>query len=166
MDDAVKYLQELNNAVELLVNQKSFAQAVNELSKAVVHSPEPFVWSVVDLNTIESTLPDDIKSCWIFVLQKDVPSGCHYHPNSVQHMVLIKGQGTSKVGEERRRMLMFGSANPLEDVWYVIGKGVPHEFFPEREDMTVVSFHTCEEDQLEEVACDTGERRLYEGAPS
>jgi hypothetical protein len=45
----------------------------------------------------------------------------------------------------------------------VIGKGVPHEFFPEREAMTVVSFHTCEEDQLEEVACDTGEKRLYEG---
>jgi hypothetical protein len=30
--------------------------------------------------------------------------------------------------------------------------------------MTVVSFHTCEEDQLEEVSCDTGEKRLYEGA--
>ena len=163
MDDAVKYLQELNDAVELLVNQKSFAQAVNELSNAVVHSPEPFVWSVVDLNSLESTLPDHIKSCWIFVLKKDVPSGCHYHPNSVQHMVVIKGQGTSKVGEESRRMLMFGSAHALEDVWYVIGKGVPHEFFPEREDMTVVSFHTCAEDQLEEVACDTGERRLYEG---
>jgi hypothetical protein len=48
-------------------------------------------------------------------------------------MVVIKGRGTSKVGEESRRMLTFGSANALEDVWCVIGKGVPHEFFPERE---------------------------------
>ena len=155
-------LQKLNNAVGLLVNQVTFAQAVNELSQAVVHSPEPFVWSVVDLNSIEGELPDEIKSCWIFVLKKNVPSGCHYHPNSVQHMVMIKGQGTSKVGEKSGRMLGFGSSNALEDVWYVIGKGVPHEFFPEREDMTVVSFHTCEADKLEEVACETGEKRFYE----
>jgi len=26
----------------------------------------------------------------------------------------------------------------------------------------VVSFHTCEADELEEVACGTGESRLYE----
>ncbi|HEU5240122.1 MAG TPA: hypothetical protein VFU37_23510, partial [Pyrinomonadaceae bacterium] len=57
----------------------------------------------------------------------------------------------------------FGSTNPVEETWDVIGKGVPHEFFPEKEDMTVVSFHTCEADQLEEVSCDTGEKRLYEG---
>jgi hypothetical protein len=155
-------LQKLNNAVRLLVNQDTFAQAVDELSQAVVHSPEPFVWSVVDLNSIEGELPDEIKSCWIFVLKKNVPSGCHYHPNSVQHMVMIKGQGTSKVGEKSGRMLGFGSPNALEDVWYVIGKGVPHEFFPEREDMTVVSFHTCEADKLEEVACETSEKRFYE----
>jgi mannose-6-phosphate isomerase-like protein (cupin superfamily) len=156
-------LQKLNNAVEFLANQNIFAQAVNELSLAVVHSPEPFVWSVVDLNSIEGELPAEIKSCWIFVLKKEVPSGCHYHPNSVQHMVMIKGQGTSKIGKKSRQILRFGSANALEDIWYVIGKGVPHEFFPEKEDMTVVSFHTCAEDQLEEVSCDTNEKRVYEG---
>ena len=157
-------LPKLNSAVELFVNQNTFAQTVNQLSKAVSHSSEPFVWSVVDLDSIDSDLPEEIKSCWIFVLKKDVPSGCHYHPNSVQHMVMIKGQGTSKVEGKTKRMLQFGSSNAsLEDIWYVIGEGVPHEFFPNEEDMVVVSFHTCEADQLEEVACDTGEKRLYEG---
>lgn len=159
----MKYLQKLNTAVELLVNQDSFGNTVNELQEALSHSSEPFVWSVIDLNFIQIELTQEIKSCWIFLLKKDVPSGCHYHPNSVQHMVMIKGQGTSKVAEQSKRMLPFGSANALEDVWYVIDKGVPHEFFPKNEDMTVVSFHTCEADQLEEVACDTGKRRLYEG---
>jgi len=51
----------------------------------------------------------------------------------------------------------------LPDIWYVIDEGVPHEFFPEEEDMVVVSFHTCEAHELEEVACGTGESRLYEG---
>jgi mannose-6-phosphate isomerase-like protein (cupin superfamily) len=158
----VKYLQKLNNAVALMVNQDSFGNTVNELQEALSHSSEPFVWSVIDLNSIETELPREIKSCWIFVLKKDEPSGCHYHPNSVQHMVMINGQGTSKVAETSKRILQFGSASALEDVWYVIAKGVPHEFFPENEDMTVVSFHTCEADQLEEVACDTGKKRLYE----
>lgn len=156
-------LLKLNNAVEFLINQHAFAQMVNQLSEAISHSSEPFVWSVIDLNSIENELPQEIKSCWIFVLKKDVPSGCHYHPNSVQHMVMIKGQGMSKVGGKSKRMLQSGSSNAsLEDIWYVIGQGVPHEFFPKEEDMVVVSFHTCEADQLEEVACDTGKKRLYE----
>jgi hypothetical protein len=28
--------------------------------------------------------------------------------------------------------------------------------------MVVVSFHTCEASELEEVSCETGEKRLYE----
>ena len=156
-------LQKLNSAVEFLANQSAFENKLNELREAISGSPEPFIWTVVDLNSIQTELPSEIKSCWIFVLKKNVPSGCHYHPNSVQHMVMIKGQGTSKVGKKSRQILRFGSANALEDVWYVIGKGVPHEFFPEKEDMTVVSFHTCDADELEEVSCDTNERRVYEG---
>ena len=46
--------------------------------------------------------------------------------------------------------------------WYVIGEGVPHEFFPEGEDMAVVSFHTCAAEELEEVASGSGARRIYE----
>ena len=34
---------------------------------------------------------------------------------------------------------------------------------PEGEDMVVVSFHTCEANELEEVSCETGEKRMYEG---
>jgi hypothetical protein len=156
-------LLKLNEAVEFLVTQDVFAAKVKQLSKDISNSPEAFVWSVIDLRLVESGLPDEIKSCWIFVLKKDVASGCHYHPNSVQHMTMIKGQGLSNVGGKSKRMQQFGSAHSsLEDVWYVIGEGVPHEFFPEKEDMTVVSFHTCEADQLEEIACDTGEKRFYE----
>ena len=158
-------LVKLNSAVEFLVNQDTFTQTANQLRKALSHSSEPFVWSVIDLNAIKGELPEEIRSCWIFVLKEDVPSGCHYHANSIQHMVVIKGQGTSTVGGKTVRVLQFGSSNAsLEDIWYVIDKGVPHEFFPTEEDMVVVSFHTCEADQLEEIACDTGEKRLYEGS--
>lgn len=160
----VDYLEKLNDAVKLLMTQETFSETVERLSEEIQHSQEPFVWSVIDPNSTDGELPDVIKSCWIFVLKKDVPSGCHYHPNSIQHMVMIKGQGQSKVAGTYKRMAQFGSPNDsLADTWYVIDKGVPHEFFPELEDMEVVSFHTCEGNELEEISCESGEKRLYEG---
>jgi hypothetical protein len=157
-------LETLNNAVEYLINQKIFLERIKQLSEEINHSQEPFVWSVIDLNSIDRELPESIGSCWIFVLKKGVPSGCHYHPNSIQHMISINGQGMSKVGGIDKRIAELGSSNvSLTDKWFVIDKGVPHEFFPEEKDMIVVSFHTCQASELEEVDCETGEKRLYEG---
>lgn len=159
----VSDLERLNTAVESLLNQETFSKTIERLSEEINHSKEPFVWSVIDLISIKSGLPETIRSCWIFVLKRDAPSGCHYHPNSIQHMAAIRGEGVSKVAGVSKRIVRFGSSNDsLEDMWHVIGTGVHHEFFPEKEDMIVVSFHTCEANELEEVDCGTGERRLYE----
>lgn len=156
-------LEKLNTAVEFLVNRKAILETMEQLSEEIKYSQESFVWSVIDLSSIDRELPESIRSCWVFVLKKDVPSGCHYHPNSIQHMVTVKGQGMSKVAGEYKRMVQFGSSNDsLADIWHVIGKGVPHEFFPEKDNMVVVSFHTCEANELEEVSCETGEKRVYE----
>ena len=156
-------LERLNAAVESLLRQESFSRAVERLRSELSGSQEPFVWSTVALDTISVALPAPIKSCWIFLLRRDVPSGCHYHPNSVQHMIAVDGHGRSKVGGVERTMVPFGSSgHSLEEKWHVIGEGVPHEFFPEGEDMTVVSFHTCEAAELEEVACGSGASRIYE----
>jgi len=159
-------LEKLHAAVESLLRQESFSQAVELLKSELSGSQEPFVWSTVALEDLGVPLPSHIKSCWIFHLKRDVPSGCHYHPNSIQHMIALNGHGRSKVGGVERMMIPFGSAgHPIEEKWYVIGEGVPHEFFPEGEDMTVVSFHTCEAAELEEIAYGSGASRLYEPDP-
>jgi hypothetical protein len=160
----VDYLQNLNDAVEQIERQKTFSEIVEGLKKELNYSEEPFVWSVLDLGSVNCALPERINSCWVFVLKRDIPSGRHYHPNSVQHMVMIEGQGQSCVGNVRKEMVRFGTpGQPLETVWYVINEGVPHEFFPEDAEMVVVSFHTCEARELEEVACGSGAERLYLG---
>lgn len=156
-------LEKLHIAVEFLITRKAFLETVEQLNEEINHSQESFVWSVIDLGAIDRELPDGIRSCWVFVLKHDVPSGCHYHPNSIQHMVTVRGQGISKVAEEYKRMVQFGSSNySIADIWQVIGVGVPHEFFPEKENMVVVSFHTCKASELEEVSCETREKRIYE----
>jgi len=156
-------LEKLTAAVEFLIDQKSVRETIDHLSQEIDSSPEPFVWSVIDLSSIARPLPERIKSGWIFVLKKNVSSGCHYHPNSIQHMATITGQGRSKVAGEYKRLVRFGDDASAAYKWVVIDQNVPHEFFPENENMVVVSFHTCEAEELEEVGCDTGQKRLYEG---
>ena len=160
---SAEYLQQLNDAVAELITRPTIHSVVDRLKNELPDTEEPFVWSTIDLQSIATPLPDDIRSGWIFVLKKDVPSGCHYHPNSIQHMVVIEGEGTSKVGAISRDMKRFGDAgSSLADTWYVIPEGVPHEFFPRGHDVVVVSFHTCDSDELEEISCDTGAARNYQ----
>jgi len=157
------YLQNLNDAVEQIVKQKTFSEIVQGLKEELSNSEDPFIWSVIDLSPVKCALPEKIKSGWVFVLKKDVPSGSHYHPNSVQHMAMIEGQGLSSVAGIRKEMVRFRApGQPLANIWYVIGEGVPHEFFPEKTEMVVVSFHTCEAHELEEVECRAGAKRLYQ----
>jgi mannose-6-phosphate isomerase-like protein (cupin superfamily) len=157
------YLQQLNDAVAELVTRPAIQSVVDTLKEEVQHTPEPFVWSTIDLKSVSTPLPDEIRSAWIFVLKKNVPSGCHFHPNSVQHMVMIEGEGTSKIGSLSSRMELFeAGGSALAESWYVIPEGVPHEFFPEGKDVVVMSFHTCASDELEEVSCDSGASRNYE----
>jgi len=150
------YLPQLNEAVAELITRPAIKSLIDTLKQQLPHTSEPFVWSTLDPQPVR--LPEEIKSCWIFVLKKDVPSGCHYHPNSIQHMVMTEGQGTSRVGTDSRQMTRFGEAH----CWYVIPEGTPHEFFPAEQDMVVISFHTCESDELEEVSCASGMMRHYD----
>jgi hypothetical protein len=156
------YLRQLNDAVAELITRPAIHCLVDTLKQQLQHTSEPFVWSTIDLQSVTTPLPADIKSGWIFVLKKNVPSGCHYHPNSIQHMVMIEGDGTSKVGTVSAQMKRFGDeSGPLSDNWYVIPEGVPHEFFPKGKDVVVMSFHTCNSDELEEISCDSGAARTY-----
>ncbi|HEV2212376.1 MAG TPA: hypothetical protein VGS99_03420 [Gammaproteobacteria bacterium] len=158
-------LQQLDEAVASLSSQAAFRREVARLKALLGHSPDPFVWAELDLSELGRRLPAGIRSGWIFVLKADHPSGAHFHPNSVQHMVMIEGAGRSQMGAEEREMPLFRSEGRTpQETWYVIGENVPHEFFPRGLDVVVVSFHTCPADELEEVSCDTGRTRTYHSA--
>jgi hypothetical protein len=158
-----EYLPALSEAVARLIEEPNTHASIHALKEELKQTPEPFVWAMLDLQTISGHLPDNIKSCWIFVLKKDTPSGCHYHPNSIQHMAMIEGEGTSKIGSSTSEMKRWNAANGwLPDVWCVIDEGIPHEFFPRKSEMVVISFHTCAANELEEISCDSGVTRVYE----
>ena len=162
MNEPPVNLSQLNEAVAQLISRAEVHSLIEDLKRQLPNTSEPFVWSTIDLQSLTAPLPDTIKSGWIFVLKKDAPSGCHFHPTSIQNMVMIEGEGTSRVGETSRQMKRFADPDSsLEDIWYVIPEGTPHEFYPAETDMVVLSFHTTASDELEEVSCDSGATRTY-----
>jgi len=158
-------LLQLSDAVARIIAEPNTSALIDALKDKLKQTAEPFVWTTLELENISGPLPENIKSGWIFVLKKDTPSGCHYHPNSIQHMTMIEGEGTGKVGSATIELKLFDAANSLSpDAWCVIDEGVPHEFFPRVSDMVVISFHTCAANELEEVSCDAAMSRNYEPA--
>jgi hypothetical protein len=146
-----------------MLQEPTIIEIISKLKGQISQSNESFVWSKIKQTSASQELPGDIKSAWIFVLKQGSPSGSHYHPNSIQHMVVVEGEGESIVGGKRKKVIKFGSPGaPINTIWYVIDKGIEHEFFPINRDMVVISFHTCEAHELEEVSYDTGKGRLYE----
>jgi mannose-6-phosphate isomerase-like protein (cupin superfamily) len=156
-------LRQLTAAARWLLIQPHIVQTIDRLKVTVRTCEDPFVWSVIDTRgDISQRLPAPIKSAWIFVLKKDTRSICHFHPNSIQHMLVVEGQGSSEIGGIRRALRRLDPSKAAEDHWTVIDKNVPHEFFPEQTDMVVLSFHTCAAEDLIEIECGSGHQRHYE----
>lgn len=159
----VKYLDRLDRAVALLLEQESIRETIARLKGELRACQEPFVWATLECTPLAGMLPPEILSAWIFVLRKDLWSGTHFHPNSIQHMVVVEGQGRAKIAGDEGPMVPYGTpGHPPEAAWQVIDQNVAHEFLPQASDMVVISFHTCAPDELLEIESGTGHARIYE----
>jgi quercetin dioxygenase-like cupin family protein len=153
------YLKSLSVVIERLLSDPSIKETIKVLKMELQRSREPFVWRTINIKPVRDDLPKNIRSAWIFVLRKNAPSVAHYHPNSAQYTVVIEGKGKAIIGGAHKELKLFDAQN--EKKWLVIGKDTPHEFFPEEQDMAVISFHTCLDDELIEIEADSGRQRLY-----
>ncbi|MGC2633333.1 MAG: hypothetical protein WA215_03865 [Candidatus Cybelea sp.] len=149
-----------DDAVANLVTRAEIIETIGRLKSELRASTEPFVWATIALQNV-ADVPAEIRSAWIFALRAERWSGEHYHPNSVQHMVVIEGHGRSRICSTIGEMVALGDGS-LGDAWVVIAPGVPHEFYPEKDDMIVMSFHTATAQELLEVSESGASIRHYE----
>jgi mannose-6-phosphate isomerase-like protein (cupin superfamily) len=150
----------LDDAVANLVTRADVIETIGRVKAELRASTEPFVWATIALQKV-ADVPAEIRSAWTFALRAERWSGEHYHPNSVQHMVVIEGHGCSRIGSTIGEMVALGDGS-LGDAWVVIAPGVPHEFYPEKDDMIVMSFHTATAEELLEVSESGASIRHYE----
>lgn len=153
-------LKSLNVVVERLLSDLSVKETIKILKTKLQRSREPFVWRTINIEPMCGDLPKNIKSTWIFALRRNTPSVAYSHPNSVQYTAVVEGKGKAIIGGTHKELELF---DPTRDgkTWLVINKNTPHEFFPEEQDMVVISFHTCLENELIEIEADSGRRRKY-----
>jgi hypothetical protein len=154
------YQNNLNVVVERMLSDPSIRETIHSLKIELQRSREPFVWRTINIKFMRDSLPRNIKSAWIFILRRDTPSSAHYHPNSVQHTAMIEGKGRAIIDGVHRELEPFDSARDAK-TWIVIGENIPHKFFPGGEDMVVISFHTCLDNELREIEVDSKRLRLY-----
>ena len=155
-----EYLKDLDAAVKMLLQDSSVRVTMDNLKANIQKSNEPFVWNTIELPPFKDRLPLEIQSVWIFVLKRNTPSVAHYHPNSIQHTVMIEGKGRVRIGKQWKELRLF---DPQDDEsWCIIDKNVPHEFWPEEQEMVVISLHTCLSNELMEINCGSGGQRSYE----
>lgn len=157
------YLETLNTIVKTLLKDINIKETIQNLKMKIREAGEPFIWSLINIDSFQQNLPSNIKSIWIFVLKKNTPSIAHYHPNSIQYTIMVEGKGKVKIVDHYEDLKLFGSSHlSKEDIWYVIDENTYHEFFPQEKDMVLISFHTCLPEELIEIRCDSGEHRVYE----
>ena len=121
------YLKELGATVKILLGDSATKEIITNLKSQIQKSSEPFVWGTIETFP-KYRLPSEIKSMWTFVLKRNIPSVAHYHPNSIQHTIMVEGKGKVKIGNQYKELKLFDPLN--KESWYIIGQNVPHEFFP------------------------------------
>ncbi len=156
-----EYLPELSQAASFMLHRASIAEIIRSLEAELLTTSEPFVWASLGLRAHDDTMPSEIQSAWIFALKAETWSGAHYHPNSTQHMIVIRGQGRSRIAGSEHELTTFDPNAPSDDQWSVTEPGVPHEFYPLAEDMIVMSFHTAKPAELLEVSAVSDVARHY-----
>jgi hypothetical protein len=109
-------------------------------------------WETVPLEVYGSgTLPDEIRSSWVFVLRRGVTTGAERHPHSRQRMVSLSGGGDFQVhdgNQWRSHFLVTDRSAPLEERWISIPPNTWHQGIVGEKDWLVVSFHTAASGEL------------------
>ena len=153
-------LSKLSSLVKTILRSRRVLDIIKKLKAQLLDSNEPFVWATLPKAIIGKEFPKTIHSAWIFVLRACYHTSPHYHPNSQQHTAVLEGDVWTKIGNQKVELQIF-NPHDIQQMWYVIGKSVPHEFVTRDSPVVVISFHTCPADELVEVETESGSRRLY-----
>jgi hypothetical protein len=145
---------------------------VKRVDKNLEDQPDSIMaWEPIPLQLYNTTLPDGIKSSWVFVLRKNVVTGAERHPNSIQRMMSYKGRGDfqTKPGTEwNSHFLESNNDSDIEKRWISIPINVWHQGVVGDENWAVVSFQTAEVLELIEERPDENDeskthQKKYEG---
>jgi hypothetical protein len=149
-DPVLRALDEVVRADSAVtVVRDTLARVLQELDA----SDSVMAWEVVPLEAFKGTLPETIRSCWIFVIRAGADTGAERHPNSHQRSFSLTGKGRFELfdGTAWQPHPLVSSDGGSEQRWVSIPPSTWHRLFVGSGAWGMVSFHTvAPEDLIEE----------------
>jgi hypothetical protein len=143
------------SALNEFVRSRLVANVIGETLERVIQqldsSTELMEWEVVPLDLFGDALPENIRSCWIFVLRAGVATTAERHPNSHQRSCSLIGKGTFELREGadwREHPLVSTEAASVEQRWVSIPPSTWHRLSVGSEAWGMLSFHTVAPEEL------------------
>jgi hypothetical protein len=123
----------------------AIAQVLERVERALAATSGPMAWESVPLAVFDRSLPEAIKSCWVFVIRAGAETGAERHPNSHQRSLSLTGRGEFQLREGGRwesYPLVSDPGAPRERRWVSIPQSTWHRLFVGGESWGMLSFHT------------------------
>jgi hypothetical protein len=135
--------------------------ALQRVLRQLDASAQLMAWETVPLSAFPGGLPENIRSCWIFVIRGGAATGAERHPNSHQRSFSLIGAGTFELRGATNwhsHPLTSTDRAGVEHRWVSIPPSTWHRLFVGSEAWGMLSFHTVVPDALiEERPLDTND---------
>lgn len=150
-DDDLKLLQLLDEQAWRERARTVIDSIVQRVEKQLQQDPHALMaWEPIPLAAYAS-LPERIRSSWVFILRAGAATGAERHPNSHQRVMSYRSSGDLQVwieGVWRSHPLVSDLHVPLENRWASIPPLTWHQAVVPNRNWVVVSFHTVAASEL------------------
>jgi len=159
-EDELRALGLLDAAVRAESTTARIDEVISRVEQALQQRPDDLLaWEPIPLELFGCSLPEMIRSSWVFILRANAITGPERHPNSHQRMMSYRGMGdlqTRTHGPWKSHFLKSDRLAPIEQRWLSIPPNVWHQGVVPAENWVVVSFHTVPEGELIEERPNSG----------
>jgi len=138
-----------------VVGTSSVGAMVREALRRVLQQLETsagqMAWEIIPLTAFGSSLPESIRSCWVFVIRAGAETGAERHPNSHQRSLSLTGSGIFELrgpdGWTPHPLVSTGS-DATEQGWVTIPPATWHRLSVSPQAWGMLSFHTVAPEEL------------------
>lgn len=150
--DELQLLSTLDSLVFQPDALATIEQLANELTQQLQSKPTAaFARAELAISLFGAALPAEAKSSNVYVIRPGVSSGIERHPNSHQHSMSLRGEGTFALGlagERCEHRLQGKASGAIARRWVSIPPQTWHEAIAGSGLWTVVTFHTAPDREI------------------